>query len=72
MSQVETHPEVAITVDVDKREVRAGDVTVACHLADGPRRGFLEGRWDTTFELLDGAEQIKATAGKLPYWGHWR
>jgi 3-isopropylmalate/(R)-2-methylmalate dehydratase small subunit len=72
MSQVETHPQVAVTVDIDKRQVSAGDVVVACQIADGPRSAFLEGRWDTTFELLDAKDKIAATAAKLPYWKHWQ
>jgi hypothetical protein len=36
------------------------------------RKGFIEGRWDTTAELLADKEAIAATAGELPYFNHWK
>jgi len=66
-SAVEADPKVVVTVDVDKKTVTAGSVVVPFTMPDGVRTSFLEGRWDSTSELLAGKDQIAATAAKLPY-----
>ncbi len=71
-SAVEADPAVAVTVDLEKKEIRAGDLTVACDIGEGPRQQFVEGKWDSTAELLAGKEQIAATAAALPYFNGWK
>jgi 3-isopropylmalate/(R)-2-methylmalate dehydratase small subunit len=67
MALVETDPSVEVTVDVDARQITAGNQSFACELPNGPRQQFLEGRWDSTTELLTGKDVIKKTADALPY-----
>jgi 3-isopropylmalate/(R)-2-methylmalate dehydratase small subunit len=67
MALVETDPSVEVTVDVDARQITAGNQSFACEIPNGPSQQFLEGRWDSTTELLTGKDVIKKTADALPY-----
>jgi len=72
MALNEAQPELEFTVDVDKLEIRAGGKVFKASLPDGPRQQFLEGRWDSTLELMAAKDQIAATASKLPYFNSWQ
>jgi 3-isopropylmalate/(R)-2-methylmalate dehydratase small subunit len=60
-------PQTPISVSVDKQEVRFGDRTISARMPDGPRNQLVQGTWDSTAVLLQGGDQIEATARKLPY-----
>jgi len=47
-------------------------IKVKVNLHEGPRQQFLEGRWDSTAELLESKDEIAAAAGKLPYFNGWK
>jgi len=66
---VEANPEIEITVDVDALEVRYGSDSVPCTLREANRDALLNGRWDPIGDLLAGADEVAATAAKLPYFG---
>ncbi|HMX63371.1 MAG TPA: 3-isopropylmalate dehydratase small subunit [Candidatus Sumerlaeota bacterium] len=72
MSYAETHPNEPLAIDIEKKTVKAGNDTYPLTLADGPRKAFLEGTWDSTAELLAAKDQIAATAAKLPYFNGWK
>jgi 3-isopropylmalate/(R)-2-methylmalate dehydratase small subunit len=67
MQRVEANPAIEITIDLATKKIQCGDASFAFQMADGPRKSFLEGTWDSTAELLAGREQIAVTASKLPY-----
>jgi 3-isopropylmalate/(R)-2-methylmalate dehydratase small subunit len=67
MSAIEKDPGVAVRVDLQTKTVRAGDVERPFTMPDGPRQQFLEGRWDSTAELLAAKDAIRKTAEKLGY-----
>ena len=60
-------PSIEITVDVEKCRVFYGDENCTVHLPDSARESLLSARWDPIGELLEGEEQIEATASKLTY-----
>jgi 3-isopropylmalate/(R)-2-methylmalate dehydratase small subunit len=60
-------PQTAITVDVERQEVRFGDRVIRAAIPDGPRKQLVEGTWDSTAVLLEAGAAIEATAAKLPY-----
>jgi 3-isopropylmalate/(R)-2-methylmalate dehydratase small subunit len=60
-------PSLALTVDIEKLEVRAGTMTWKAQMGAGHRQQFLTGQWDATSELIAGLDQVKATAKRLPY-----
>jgi 3-isopropylmalate/(R)-2-methylmalate dehydratase small subunit len=67
MAAVEADPTIQVVVDIDKRVVAAGAISVPFEMAEGVRRSFLEGRWDTTAELLANKSAIVEAAKRLPY-----
>jgi 3-isopropylmalate/(R)-2-methylmalate dehydratase small subunit len=64
---VAADPTVAVTVDLKDKVVSAGALRVPLHIPEGVRQQFLDGRWDTTGELLANRDAIVALAKKLPY-----
>jgi 3-isopropylmalate/(R)-2-methylmalate dehydratase small subunit len=71
MSAIEKDPTSLVTVDVETKSVRIGGESFALQMGDGVRQQFLEGRWDTTAELLANRDAVVATARKLPYFSDW-
>jgi 3-isopropylmalate/(R)-2-methylmalate dehydratase small subunit len=67
MSAVEKNPVSAVTVDLEKKTVTVGSTEVPFTIPEGTRRQFVEGRWDSTAELLASKSKIVETASKLPY-----
>ena len=66
-SAVEKDPGVELRVDLASKTVIAGDRSYPFTMPDGPRMQLMEGRWDSTAELVGNREQIKATAARVPY-----
>jgi 3-isopropylmalate/(R)-2-methylmalate dehydratase small subunit len=64
---VEKDPGLEITLDLETKQIRAGSATYSFDMPDGPRKQFLEGRWDGIAELVANEAKIRETAGKLPY-----
>lgn len=69
MDRVEAEPEIEVTVDLEARQVRAGDLAVAAEMPEGARDAFVRGTWDATGLLRDRPEDIQAIADALPYVG---
>ncbi len=72
MQANEADPASPAAVDLEKLVVEIGGKSWPVKLADGPRTQFLEGRWDSTAELLEAREPIAATAANLPYFDGWK
>jgi len=64
---VDANSNVEVTVDLQNKVVAAGDRRFSCKIPEGVRQQFLDGRWDTTGELLQNRDAIIALAKKLPY-----
>jgi 3-isopropylmalate/(R)-2-methylmalate dehydratase small subunit len=64
-------PQLALTVDLEAREVRAGDLRFAVTMPESARQSLVEGQWDPISQLLEGAEAVRSTYAALPYsaWG---
>lgn len=67
MGAVEAQPDLELTVDLETQTIRAGAASYPFSMPEGPRKAFLEGRWDSTVELLANKEAIARTAERLPY-----
>jgi 3-isopropylmalate/(R)-2-methylmalate dehydratase small subunit len=63
----ESQPELGFVVDLENKLVSAGSFSTEFQLSEGLRQQFLDGSWDSTTELLQNQEQIRATAARLPY-----
>jgi 3-isopropylmalate/(R)-2-methylmalate dehydratase small subunit len=67
MGSVELDPEQTVAIDVAAGQVTSRAGTVEAEIPDGTRKQLLEGSWDATGMLLDGAAAVDATASRLPY-----
>ncbi len=66
-SQLMANPHVEMAVDLEAMQVRCGDFSGAIALSEGPRQMMIAGTWDACGQLVAQAEQVRATAAKLPY-----
>ena len=64
---VERDPAQEIALDLERMELRCGDVAFAIGLPAAAREGFLDGSWDATGLLLDRFDDVEKTMGRLPY-----
>ncbi len=71
MVLVEHEPQCTVTLDVMTKKLTLGSMSVGFEMGDGIRQQFLEGRWDTTAELLANKDAVVAAARKLPYLRNW-
>ncbi|MEE2674112.1 MAG: 3-isopropylmalate dehydratase small subunit [Myxococcota bacterium] len=67
MGSVELDPEQEVKLDIDAKTVTSRAGTVPANIPDGTRKQLLEGTWDATGMLLDGANEVTGTAARLPY-----
>ncbi len=71
MAAIEQVPETSVTLDVQNKIIKVGDWVMPFEMGDGVRQQFLDGRWDTTAELLANKAAIMAAAKKLHYLTAW-
>lgn len=64
---VEANPAEFLTLDLAKKTLALGDLSIPITLPESNRKSLLEGAWDATGMLLEGADAVKATAERLPY-----
>ena len=67
MDAVEADPTARVTVDLEAKTVTVGAVSVPAEIPEGPRQQFLEGRWDSTTELLSNKAKIQDVAKSVGY-----
>jgi 3-isopropylmalate/(R)-2-methylmalate dehydratase small subunit len=68
-AQLRAAPDTVVEVDVEAREVRAGDRVFPAHLPDGAHGALTEGRWDPLADLLEAADEAVELARRLGYAG---
>jgi 3-isopropylmalate/(R)-2-methylmalate dehydratase small subunit len=71
MAAVEKDPATPIQVSLADKSIVAAGKTYTFEMADGVRQQFLTGRWDSTAELLEAADQVKARAKGLGYFSNF-
>ena len=69
---IESNPSESLSLDVASRTIKFGEKSISVGLEEGPRKQFVEGRWDGTSVLISAMEDIKKTAAALPYINHWK
>jgi 3-isopropylmalate/(R)-2-methylmalate dehydratase small subunit len=67
MAAVEANPSLAISLSLEARSITAAGKSYALDMPAGVRQRFLTGRWDSTAELLEAADQVRASAKTLGY-----
>lgn len=71
MECAEREPSLPFALDLPARRITAGQLAFPVAMPEGARQQLLEGRWDTTGELLEGTAAIAPVARALPYFGGW-
>jgi 3-isopropylmalate/(R)-2-methylmalate dehydratase small subunit len=66
-SAIERNPAAELRLDLGAKTVAAGDQSYSIAIPDGPRKQLMEGRWDSTAELVAHKDGIVATAARIPY-----
>ena len=64
---IEANPSESMTLDLTTKTLTSGDLSIPVSLPEGNRKSLLEGAWDATGMLLEGAGAVKETASTLPY-----
>ena len=64
---IKENPAANLTVDLETMTVKNDNLSVPVQMNEGSRQMFLNGTWDNCGQLISNAENIKATASKLPY-----
>jgi 3-isopropylmalate/(R)-2-methylmalate dehydratase small subunit len=67
LQEVERHPDQALEVDVEQREVRFNGRAIRAGIPDGARHQLVSGAWSSVGVLLEAGDQIERTARALPY-----
>lgn len=69
---VMANPQAVVTINLEKLQVEIGNSTASVVMSEGTRSAFIAGTWDACGQLVANAQQVKATAAKLPYiaWGN--
>jgi len=71
MTTVEKDATTSIRVSLQDKTVDVAGKRYAFDMPDGVRQQFLTGRWDSTAELLEAAEQVKARAKTIGYFNNF-
>ncbi|MBF2066630.1 MAG: 3-isopropylmalate dehydratase small subunit [Calothrix sp. C42_A2020_038] len=64
---ITANPNASVTVNLETMQVQCSKFTGAISINQGARNMFVSGSWDACGQLVAQAEQVKATAVKLPY-----
>jgi 3-isopropylmalate/(R)-2-methylmalate dehydratase small subunit len=67
LRSVEADPGLLIQASLPERSIVASGKRYPFELPEGVRQQFLSGRWDSTAELLEAADQVRAKAATLGY-----
>ena len=69
---VEADPQCEIHISLERKSITVGGKTHAFDMPEGVRQRFLTGRWDSTAELLEAADQTRAKATTLGYFAGYQ
>ena len=65
--RVVANPQAEVRVDLEKLEVTCGDFSATVAIGEGVQQMMITGKWDACGQLVAQAEQVRATAARLPY-----
>ncbi len=60
-------PQAEINIDIPNGQVSMADISFPAKLPDHAKEALVDGKWDAIADLLEGLDEVKSTAAKLPY-----
>ena len=67
LKTVEENPTTQFAVDIEQKTIKFGEHRIAIDLPETYRSALTSGSWDSTALLRSNLNQVKKTAGRLPY-----
>ncbi|MCG8451657.1 MAG: 3-isopropylmalate dehydratase small subunit [Spirochaetales bacterium] len=67
LTVIEENPQTEVNIDVDAMTVKLEGKEWKATMPSSHRNALLDGSWDSTGVLLEGKENVAATAAQLPY-----
>lgn len=64
---IDEAPQTEINIDVAAGQVNMADISFPAILPDHAKEALVNGRWDAIADLLEGLDDVNATAARLPY-----
>jgi len=64
---IEKDPKLELSIDLVGGTLSAGALSFPATMKPAARDALVNGEWDPIGQLLDGADQVKSTAARLPY-----
>jgi len=64
---VEQNPALEVVVDLVRAELHFGGQIAKVVIRESAREALVNGRWDAIGDLLEGAEDVRRLAARLPY-----
>jgi 3-isopropylmalate/(R)-2-methylmalate dehydratase small subunit len=64
---LDKNPSLEVVVDVARAEIRFGGQVVKAAMRQSAQEALVNGRWDAIGDLLEGVEDVKRLAARLPY-----
>ena len=66
-SAIQADPTLVLTVDLEKKQVRAAQLVCPVTILESARSSLTTGNWDFLGQLLDGAAEVQKSAAAIPY-----
>jgi len=64
---IESDPAALLTIDLLENKVSIADMDFPATLPDHAKEALVTGRWDAIADLLEGLDDVRSCASKLPY-----
>jgi 3-isopropylmalate/(R)-2-methylmalate dehydratase small subunit len=71
LDEITEHPERTVSLDIVNREAGLNGDNYPVNLPDAARASFINGTWDSVYNLIENKGDIISTVEKLPYM-NWR
>ncbi len=69
---VQAEPSAEVRIDLEGLAVSCGALRFPVETLESARSSLVTGNWDFLGQLLDGAAEVKSTAGRIPYMNSFR
>ena len=66
-SLVVAQPHLEIMIDLQRKNILIGDKTYSINMPPAAHEALTTGKWDFLSQLLEKTQEVKSTAGNIPY-----